>query len=289
MPSPSRQVEVESGDEETFLARPNPTFIPEVPENEQIYGQEQHAHPCLQPYSIAGQVTHRTGKNRGATLRRARRVLSTSRVALKLFLAGLLTAGACLAQNWVIGGGLGYGAYRNGAITSSAGSADAGIRNHAIVTGVVTEDLFDHFSGEFRYVYHGGDTFLSSGPAAGGVKAQSHAILYDALFHLKPRTERIRPFVAGGVGAKYYDTTGNVPNPQPVPRIASLTSQSQWKPLFDLGAGVKVRIADRVVVSGEFRDCITVFPDRLFSPASGATRHGMLHQFTPMFSVGYSF
>ena len=226
---------------------------------------------------------------RGATLRRARRVLSTSRVALKLFLAGLLTAGACLAQNWVIGGGLGYGAYRNGAITSSAGSADAGIRNHAIVTGVVTEDLFDHFSGEFRYVYHGGDTFLSSGPAAGGVKAQSHAILYDALFHLKPRTERIRPFVAGGVGAKYYDTTGNVPNPQPVPRIASLTSQSQWKPLFDLGAGVKLRIADRVVVSGDFRDCITVFPDRLFSPASGATRHGMLHQFSPMFSVGYSF
>src|ERR1019366_2255196 len=122
---------------------------------------------------------------RGATLRRARRVLSTSRVALKLFLAGLLTAGACLAQNWVIGGGLGYGAYRNGAITSSAGSADAGIRNHAIVTGVVTEDLFDHFSGEFRYVYHGGDTFLSSGSSQGGVKAQSHVVVYDALVHWK--------------------------------------------------------------------------------------------------------
>ena len=210
-------------------------------------------------------------------------------MALKIFFAGWLTAGACLAQNWVIGGGLGYGAYRNGAITSSAGSADAGIRNHAVVTGAVTEDLFDHFSGEFRYLYHGGDTFLSSAQASGEVKAQSHAVFYDALIHFKPRTGRIRPFVAGGVGAKYYDTTGTVPSPQPLPKIASLTSQSQWKPLFDLGAGVKVRIAEHVVVSGDFHDSITVFPDRLFSTANGATRQGALHLFTPMFSVGYSF
>ena len=216
-------------------------------------------------------------------------MLSTASVALKTLLAGLLTAGACLAQNWVIAGGFGYGAYRNGVITSSAGSADAGIRNHAIVTGVVTEDLFDHFAGEFRYVYHGGDTFLRSGSIQGGVKAQSHVFLYDALIHWKPRTARIRPFAAGGVGARYYDTTGSVPNPQPLPRIASLTNQSQWKPLFDFGAGVKVRVADRVVVSGDFRDYITVFPERLFSPVTGATRQGMLHQFTPMFGVGYSF
>jgi hypothetical protein len=210
-------------------------------------------------------------------------------VALKIFLAALLTACASLAQNWVIGGGLGYGAYRNGVIASAGGTAVAGIRNHAIVTGVVTEDLFDHFSGEFRYVYQGGDTFLSSGSTAGAVKAQSHTVLYDVLLHWKLRTARIRPFAAGGVGAKYYDTTGLVPSPQPLPRIASLTNQSQWKPLFDLGAGVKLRIADRVVVSGDFRDYITVFPDRLFSTASGATRPGLLHQFTPMFSVGYNF
>jgi hypothetical protein len=210
-------------------------------------------------------------------------------VASKIFLAGLLTAGACLAQNWIIGGGVGYGGYHNGTIASSAGSASAGIRNHAAFTGVVTEDLFDHFSGEFRYVYQGGDTFLSSGSAAGGIKAQSHAVMYDALFHWKPRTARVRPFVAGGFGAKYYDTTGPEPTPQPLPKIASLLNQSQWKPLFDVGVGVKVRVAARVVVSGDFRDYVTPFPDRLFSPVNGATRQGMLHQFTPMFSVGYSF
>jgi hypothetical protein len=210
-------------------------------------------------------------------------------VALRTFLAGLLAAGACLAQNWTIGGGLGYGAYRNGTISSSGGSADAGIRNSAVVTGAVTEDLFDHFSGEFRYLYHGGATFLSSGAATGEVKAQSHAVFYDALIHFKPRTARIRPFVAAGVGARYYDTTGNVPSPQPLPRIASLTGQSQWKPLFDLGAGVKVRIAEHVVVSGDFHDSITAFPDRLFSLANGVARLGVLHLFAPMFSVGYNF
>jgi hypothetical protein len=210
-------------------------------------------------------------------------------VAWKTLLAGLLTTASCLAQNWIIGGGVGFGAYRNGTITSSGGSADAGIRNHAVVTGVVTEDLFDRFSAEFRYVYHGGDSFLHSGSTEGGVSAQSHSLVYDALIHWKPRSQRIRPYAAGGVGARYYDTTGGVPNPQPLPKIASLTNQSQWKPLFDLGVGIKVRVADHIVASGDFRDYITPFPDRLFSPATGGTRPGMLHQFTPMFSIGYNF
>ena len=216
-------------------------------------------------------------------------MLSTARVTRNILFAGLIAAGVCCAQNWVIGGGLGYGAYKNATITSPGGIADAGIKSHLVVTGVVTEDLFDHFAGEFRYVYQAGDSFLKSGSVEGAVKAQSHTFVYDALIHLRPRSERIRPFVAGGFGAKYYDTTGNLPSPQPLPRIATLTLQSQWKPLFDVGGGVKVRVGEHVVVSGDFRDYITVVPDKLFSPVSGATRSGMLHQFTPMFSVGYNF
>lgn len=208
---------------------------------------------------------------------------------LKILLAGLLTTGVCLSQNWVIGGGLGYGINHNATIASPAGSAAAGIRNSAVVAGAVTEDLFEHFAGEFRYLYHGGDSFLSSSTTEGSVKAQSHTFVYDALIHFKPRSERIRPFIGGGFGAKYYDTTGAAPSPQPLPRIATLTTQSQWKPLFDIGGGVKVRLTDQIVVSGDFRDYITLFPDRLFSPVAGATRSGTIHQFTPMFSVGYNF
>ena len=197
---------------------------------------------------------------------------------------------ACLAQqNWEFSGGVGYGAYRNGTITSAAGTADAGIKNAAIFTGVVSEDLFEHFSGDFRYVYQAGDTFLSSGSIQGTVKSHSHAFGYDVLLHLKPRASRLRPFVAGGFGAKYYESTGDVPIPQPLPKIAGLTAQSQWKPLFNFGVGVKYKVTEHIVVRGDFRDFITVFPNQLFSPTGTGTVQGVLHQLTPMFSIGYGF
>jgi hypothetical protein len=209
-------------------------------------------------------------------------------VASKLFVF-LLAAGACSAQNWEIGGGLGYGIYHNGSIISTGGTADAGIRNRFAVTGYVTEDLFDHFSGEIRYVYHDGDTFLQSGSIQGTVQAQSHTMTYDALIHFKPRSSRIRPFVGGGLGAKYYNTTGPAPSPQPLPRIASLTSQSEWKAVFDFGGGVRVRIKEHFTVRGDLRDYITVFPHNLFVPVANATARGILHQVTPMFGIGANF
>jgi hypothetical protein len=71
--------------------------------------------------------------------------------------------------------------------------------------------------------------------------------------------------------------------------------------LFTSGVALKIFLAGLLTAGaclaqnwvigggGDFRDYITALPDRLFSPASGGTRQGMLHQFTPMFSVGYSF
>src|ERR1051325_819017 len=119
-----------------------------------------------------------------------------------------LFAGACGAQNWEMGVGLGYGVYHNGSIISSGGTADAGIRNRFAVTGYVTEDLFDHFFGGVRFVYQDGARFLRSGSVQGVVQAQSHAITYDALIPFNGRGSRIRPFVGGGLGAKYYNTNG---------------------------------------------------------------------------------
>jgi len=89
-------------------------------------------------------------------------------------------AGACFAQNWVVGAGTGYGAYHNATLTSTAGTADAGFRDSAIVTATASEDLYEHFAGEFRYVYHRGESFLESGTAKGEIKAQSHTFVYDA-------------------------------------------------------------------------------------------------------------
>jgi opacity protein-like surface antigen len=209
-------------------------------------------------------------------------------VRLKL-LAGLVCAGACFAQHYEIGGAVGYGVYHDGSIISSGGTADAGIRNGLAAGAVFSEDLYQHFSGEVRYLYHSGDTFLSAGSAKGTVQGQSHALHYDMLFHLKPRRERIRPYAAAGVGAKFYENTGPAPVPQPLPNIAALSTRSEWKPLFTVGGGVKIRISDRLIVRGDIRDYITMFPKALFTPVSGASDRGFFHQFTPLFGLGYTF
>lgn len=208
----------------------------------------------------------------------------TSRL-LALFLA----AGACFAQEWQFSGGVGYGWYHNGSVITTGGTAAAGIRNRFAVTAAVTQDLYEHFSGEIRYLYHDGDSFLESGAVKGTVQAQSHSFTYDALIHIKPRASRIRPFVAGGLGAKYYETTGPAPVPQPLPGISGIVGESQWKPLFDVGGGAILRVSGHVILRGDLRDYITTFPNRLFTPVANATTRGIFHQFTPMFSVGYTF
>jgi opacity protein-like surface antigen len=203
---------------------------------------------------------------------------------------GLFLAAACLAQpseeKWEIGGGAGYGWYHNGSIISSGGTATAGIRNRFVATAVACENLYEHFSGEIRYVFHDGDTFLQSGPIRGTVQAQSHSFTYDVLFQIRKRRERVRPYAAAGVGAKYYVTTGPFPIPQPLPGIATLTTNNQWMALFDVGGGVKIRLSDHFLVRADFRDYITTFPSHLFSPVAHATTRGVFHQFTPMLGIG---
>ncbi len=50
-------------------------------------------------------------------------------VVLKYLMAAALCAAACLAQNYEIGGAIGYGIYRDGTIYAPGGDAQAGIRN----------------------------------------------------------------------------------------------------------------------------------------------------------------
>jgi opacity protein-like surface antigen len=196
---------------------------------------------------------------------------------------------AALAQNWQVGGGIGYGFYHNASISGPAGTAEAGILNRYAVTATASEDLYEHVSGEFRYVYNPGDTFLKSGSTQGSMNGFSHTFTYDALLHLRPRESRIRPYAAFGVGAKYFGTSGTPPKVQPVPAIAGLVKESQWEPAFDVGAGVKFRVTDHFVVSADLRDCISIFPDHLFSLTGTAHQSGVLQQLTPTFGVAFRF
>ena len=63
----------------------------------------------------------------------------TRKLSARFFIAGGLITGACFAQNWEAGVGVGYGWYHNGSIISTGGTAAAGIRNRFVATGVVSD------------------------------------------------------------------------------------------------------------------------------------------------------
>jgi Outer membrane protein beta-barrel domain len=204
-----------------------------------------------------------------------------------------LAALPALAQNeygrWEVGGDIGYGAYRNGTIFAPGGDATAGIRNRFAAGAVVGEDLYEHFSGEIRYQYQDGHPFLSSGSVAKDIQGQSHTLTYDAIFHFKRRSSKIRPFIAAGAGGKYYATVGPPPIPQPIPSIATLNNVSQWEAVGSFGGGVKYHFGDHVVLRGDFRDYVTAFPKGQLRPAPNGTARGIFQQFTPMFGVSAVF
>jgi opacity protein-like surface antigen len=205
------------------------------------------------------------------------------------FLAMLVFSGAAFAQQYEIGADIGYGLYRNGTIFSDSGTAQAGIRNR-FAAGIILGDEFSNYvSAEFRYLYHDGHPFLQAPGAKSDIQGQSDALTGELLFHFKTRERRLRPFLAGGAGAKDYIIAGPEPFPQPVPQIGSLIANDVWKVVFSVGGGVKFRLIPHLVLRAEFRDYLTTFPRQQIVPAAHNTARGVFEQFTPLFGLTYTF
>ena len=193
------------------------------------------------------------------------------------------------AQQYEVGATIGYGAYRNGSIYSSVGTAQAGIRNR-FAAGVVLGDEFSKYvCAEFRYLYHDGHPFLQAPGVKSDIQGQSHALTLELLFHLKPPEHRWRPFLAAGGGAKDYVIAGPEPFPQPIPQIASLIANDVWKVVFSVGGGVKFALRPHLLLRADFRDYLTTFPRQQIVPAPHNTARGIFEQFTPLFGVSYTF
>ena len=208
---------------------------------------------------------------------------------LKILAALAFSSAACLAQNWEFGGFGGYGMYRSGTIFGPGATVEASVRDRFAAGGVIGEDLYDHFSGEIRYLYQDGHPFLLSNGTRVEIQGQSHTITYDALFHFAKRDRRMRPFLAAGVGAKGYIAAGPPPASEPFAKIATLTTTDEWKMVTSLGGGVKFRLSEHVLVRADFRDYLTTFPRRQILPTGNNTARGIFEQFTPMLGVSYKF
>jgi hypothetical protein len=158
-----------------------------------------------------------------------------------------------------------------------------------VASAVVTENLYDHFSGEIRYTYQAGDPFVSFNGQSANIQGQSHTFTYDVLFHARGREARLRPYAAAGVGGKYYHTTGPLPAFEPAPNIVLLVPENQWRVVFSLGGGVSYLIGRHLILRADFRDYLTPFPNELFRSVNRSTDRGILQQFTPMGGISIGF
>jgi opacity protein-like surface antigen len=201
----------------------------------------------------------------------------------------ILLAEAAFGQPYEIGADIGYGFYRNGTIYSASGTAQAGVLNRFAAGIILGDEFSDYVSTEFRYLYHDGHPFLRASGVKSDIQGQSDALTVELLFHFKTREHRLRPFLAGGSGAKEYIVAGPAPFPQPIPQIASLTTNDIWKAAFSVGGGVKFRLIPHMLLRAEFRDYLTTFPRQQIVPAPHNTARGIFEQFTPLFGVSYTF
>ena len=145
------------------------------------------------------------------------------------YLFALIFASAAFGQTYEIGAAIGYGFYQNGTIFSAAGTARSGIRNRFGAAVELGYEFSNYVSADFSYLYHDGHPFLQAPGVKTDIQGQSHALTVEALFHFKPRNRRLRPFIAGGLGSKDYVIAGPEPFPQPIPQIATLTTNDVWK------------------------------------------------------------
>lgn len=201
-----------------------------------------------------------------------------------------LLPSAGVAQKWEFGGEAGGSFYTSKSVSAVNNTSVDAKFNPGFNAGVVFgQNNHKYIGGELHYTFLYNEMELSGNGGKATFTGQSHAMHYDFLFHTAEAGSKIRPFVAGGAGVKYYRGTGTEVAAQPLSSYALLTKTSEVKPLISFGAGVKVRMSDRLQLRVEVRDYFTQFPKAVIAPNRGSKVDGWIHNITPMFGVSYLF
>ena len=191
-------------------------------------------------------------------------------------------------SNFEIGGLALATAYNSAGVKSGPSLGSIGFQPGPSVGGFLGQNLSERIGGEVRYLYAQNNLKLSSGGAQTTFSGRSHIVHYDLLLSPVRRRARIRPYVAGGGGLKYYQGTGTEQAIQPLSNLAILTKTNETLPTVDFGGGVKIRTSSRMTFRVEFRDYITKVP-KVFAASPGAKISGILHQWVPAFGVSWTF
>jgi hypothetical protein len=198
-------------------------------------------------------------------------------------------AGACVAQEFELGGAAGYGFNISRSVSRDGSTADAGFRRGLSFSAFGGHDMHRLLGGELRYTRRDNDLFVSSGGTRATLSGEAHMVHYDALVHAASARSRIRPFLAFGGGIKIFKGTGTEREFQPLEQFAVLTRTSELTPMVSVGGGVKFRVTRHAILRFDVRDYMTPFPSQVVLPAPGTSIGGWLHDVTPMIGISAHF
>ena len=196
----------------------------------------------------------------------------------------------CPAQQYELGALGGYGtSFGLSAKSAGGASADTGIRGGIALGVFFSDSLYGRIGGEFQYLYRAGRLRVQSGGESASFSGRSHLFHYDFVFHTKPPGERIRPFVAAGIGGRVYQGTGVERAFQPLSQFVVLTKAYDGKVLLTIGGGVKYLRSNGMSLRFEVRDYFTPAPTGVLFPPPGASIRGWLHDIVPQVGIAYTF
>jgi hypothetical protein len=186
-------------------------------------------------------------------------------------------AGLASAQEseWEVGAIGGVGFSPDLTVKNATTRASASVRPGIAVGVYGGQDMYRFWSGEATYLYRAGNLKLSGNGQSASFGAHTHLITGDFLAHFKPRGAHIRPFISFGGGIEVMEGTGRESFNQPMGNLAALTATREVLPVGEIGAGVKVRLANHLLLRVQARDYISQAPHEVIAPAPGARLNGI--------------
>ena len=107
-----------------------------------------------------------------------------------------------------------------------------------------------------------------------GLGARLRQFHFNPVLHLKPREARVRPFVTMGFGFDYFGITEEARRQvgsgvlTPFRQVTNL--ESQFRPAFNYGGGIKAKLTERIGLRFDLRGFVTATPDFGVSPSGPA-------------------
>jgi len=195
---------------------------------------------------------------------------------------------AGFAQDWELGGAVGYGWDLGSSVVDGASRVHSGQPARGGFSVLLDENPYKYLGGEFQYVFRDGGTQLKANGIVETASGYSNLIVYNLMVHMTPYESKFRPFIGVGAGIKVY-TNSDLPLRQPLGQTAILTRGSQVEPVISFDGGLKFSLRRHTQLRLDLRVFASPTPDCLIRPVFQSQIKGWIFDFIPMAGVAYVF